>query len=824
MDRYAKRWTNDDIMYLIDSYRLNKDLLSIAQELKRSENAVKLKLESVIKEINTKYKDEYNDFIRNQLNLYIEKIYSKYAKDTKYVLPDTNSLIINEISLILKDLVDIIENQATDEYGLNEKQLIGYKAIKNGDNIFLTGEAGCHIYDTEILMYDGSVKMVQDIKEDELVMGDDSTPRRVLETVKGFDQMYKITHKENNESYIVNKDHILTLVYKHKKHIQRNETCFVIYYFDDQSYSVKELIFYYDEDNYHTVCKTAIEHFNNINENRIIDISITDYLKLNSFIKNNLFGIKTHVEFSYRQLALDPYIAGSMFGFNTIVDNNTNIDMYIINTIDIRLQFLSGVMDLYGYIYKEKCYMRFNEINNGIEQILFLLTSLNIKYKIKDNAVIISKNIRSRKYQTINNHKYKLCKINVEEYRPSMYYGFRLDNNHRYLMANMIVTHNCGKTHLVKKAIKYLIQKNKKIGITGSTGVSASLIGGTTLHSFLKIGFGKKTVEEMFEKIKNKDKSTFSKIEKLEVLIIDEISMIDNILFCKVAKLISLIQKVNKPFGRLQLILCGDFGQIKPVTNTYCFEASIWSKLNLKPIVLTDQIRQDGDDEFKSILSRLRVGDIDDEIYNKLKSLKKNTFTGPVKPTILYSLNKDIDEINEREYKKQLAKVGQEFVFKHKYNDMIPKIKKYVEGLPIKEVKLCIGLQIMVTYNISVESKLVNGTRGVIIDIFDGIVTIETVNGDLYDVDYVRYTDELDETITYEFMPLKLAYAISFHKAQGSTIDLLEIDLGPTVFDYGMLYVSLSRGVSLKNIRLLDLSRNSLKTHPKVIEFYKNLE
>lgn len=819
MEHHNKKWSNTDIIYLIESYKQNKETTIIANDLKRTSSAILAKLKQVLKKVNVNYNEDYNNFIQNQINNYIDDIYKEYSANT-IIKPIANDICKD----VLNDIIDIV----VDQNDLNEKQLEGYNKIKQGQNIFLTGEAGCHAYDTDILMFDGSIKKVQDIKDTDIIMGDDSTPRNIIKLVKGFDQMYKIHHVENDESYIVNKDHILTLVYDKDKDFIKTDKHYIIKYFNNENYSIQEIKYPYNQFNNIQVYNKAKTYFDSIIENKLVDISVSDYLNLKQCIKEHLFGIKTYVKFPEQLTYYDPYYAGSMYGINTLSFTDYNIEIYIINSFEIRLDFLSGVVDAYGGTHYDNFIIPFYEHNSGIDKILFIIKSLNLKYKVVNNYIYIHDNINSKKYGNIitnsDYNKYTIYKINVEMSKPSMFYGFKLDNNHRYLTADMIITHNCGKTYLIKKTIKYFKSNNKKIGVTGSTGVSASLINGTTLHSFLGIGLGKKTVEELYKHIKDRSPLTFKKIQNLQILIIDEISMIDNILFSKIAKLISLIQNVNKPFGRLQLIICGDFGQLKPVNNTYCFESSIWNKLNFKVVTLTEQIRQNGDNEFKSILSKLRLGEIDDEIFNRLKLLKYNKFDGEVKPTILYSLNRDIDVINNREYQKQLNKSGREYIFPLKYNEFCPKTCKYVNSLAIKEIKLCVGLQVMVTFNIDVENHLVNGTRCVITDIFDSFITVKTVNGNMHTITYITYTDDIDEDIHYDFMPLKLAYAISIHKSQGSTIDLLEMDLGSSVFEYGQGYTSLSRGTSLNSIKLLALSENSFRAHPKVIEFYNKIQ
>lgn len=393
---------------------------------------------------------------------------------------------------------------------------------------------------------------------------------------------------------------------------------------------------------------------------------------------------------------------------------------------------------------------------------------------------------------------------------------------------NILITGSggSGKSTVLKTIIKYYKKIGKNIGVTSSTGVSASLINGVTLHSFLKIGLGTKTYKELYEKLKFKsNKSDYNKLKKLEVLIIDEISMIDDKLFNKIAAYLSLIKEIKKPFGGIQIILCGDFYQLPPVNNTYCFNSNIWDRLKIKVIELKEKMRQINDLKFQNILDNVKINNITDEIYNELKLLKKNKLNSDIKPTIMYSKNVDVDIINNNEFNK-LVKLtnNQVYEFPLRYDVTNYKISKHVNNLKeLHNLKLCKGLQVMLTYNIDIINKLTNGTRCIIEEINYPEVTIKTLDNKKYNINYISYINENDHNIEYQFMPIKLAYAITIHKSQGQTLDYIEIDLGNDVFEYGMAYVALSRARSLSSIYLKKISRNAFKIDKQVIKFYNNL-
>ena len=129
----------------------------------------------------------------------------------------------------------------------------------------------------------------------------------------------------------------------------------------------------------------------------------------------------------------------------------------------------------------------------------------------------------------------------------------------------------------------------------------------------------------------------------------------------------------------------------------------------------------------------------------------------------------------------------------------------------------------MVTHNIDINNQIVNGTRGIIVNIDYPNILIKTINNMLYYISYVKYTHELDNEIQYNYIPIKLAYALTVHKSQGQTLDYIEIDLGESIFEYGMAYVALSRAKKLNSIYISNLSKTAFKVNNEVIEFYNNI-
>ena len=386
-----------------------------------------------------------------------------------------------------------------------------------------------------------------------------------------------------------------------------------------------------------------------------------------------------------------------------------------------------------------------------------------------------------------------------------------------------------GKSVTLKSIIRHCEEEGKSLGITATTGSAAFLIGGKTIHSYLGLGLAKESAEKIFEYTRYKLSHTVKKLRALKVLIIDEISMLDIELFEKISKYLSLVTKCSsKPFGGLQLVLTGDFCQLEPVSGDYCFKSSVWEKLKLDTIYLHKMIRQDGDTKFQKMLMNLRYGICSDKTFERLSKLKENKIT-TITPTILYPKNYDVDKINNAEYKKLIESGVQKKV----YPVELPSLKKNkdksqtwlnnLKDIP-DQIELCIGSQVVVLANIDQEKGIVNGTRGCVTELKKKSVVIKRVNGSTYEIEYHKNVSIEDKEVFISHMPLKLAYALTIHKAQGMTLDAVEIDIGPNIFAAGQAYTALSRAQNLKSIYIKAISKKSFITKPCVLEFYQKIQ
>ena len=224
------------------------------------------------------------------------------------------------------------------------------------------------------------------------------------------------------------------------------------------------------------------------------------------------------------------------------------------------------------------------------------------------------------------------------------------------------------------------------------------------------------------------------------------------------------------------------------------------------------------DEEFQQILTEARWGRLSDESFKRLASLPKPNF-GEVKPTILYSKNINVDSINEKEFKNLIDSGAEQRCYDTVFSDN-KYTKNWAEALKIPDkTVLCVGAQVILTVNLSVEEGFANGSRGMITELREEGPVVLFKNGEQILLEPWVYVDD-DEDIWASAIPLKLAYALTIHKSQSMTLDALATDLGPSIFEYGQAYVALSRVRDLKSVKILNILKSSFQAHEDVIKFY----
>lgn len=452
-----------------------------------------------------------------------------------------------------------------------------------------------------------------------------------------------------------------------------------------------------------------------------------------------------------------------------------------------------------------------------------------IEYKNKlESEKVIQKD--KKKIDSLDKLKYKPIKGDLSEKQQQAY-------NLIMKGKNVFITSpgGYGKSYLIKK-IAYEF-RSLKIGVTSTTGTSAILIGGTTIHSFLGIGLGNASVEKLYMMIKNKS-YICKRWKELDVLIIDEISMLDPALFDKLEQLARTIRKNDEVFGGIQLILSGDFFQLPVVQSEFfCFDATCWNECVPREhiIQLDINFRQD-DNEFQRILNEIRRGDVSDETMEILRTredaILENSYG--IIATKIFALNRDVDEYNEKAINELCFKNPDLEFFQYDLTyDIIKKSMKNFDfeeklrkncNVPM-ELQLCVGVQVMLLYNLDLENGLCNGSRGVVIGFDAELPVVKFLNGKTVLINYNTWTIEEncgEPILMYSQIPLRISYAITAHRSQGLSIDYAEVSLD-NIFADGQAYVSLSRVRTLDGLCIRNLNRECFRCNSRVLEFYNSL-
>nr|XP_046264667.1 ATP-dependent DNA helicase PIF1 [Scatophagus argus]XP_046264668.1 ATP-dependent DNA helicase PIF1 [Scatophagus argus] len=382
-----------------------------------------------------------------------------------------------------------------------------------------------------------------------------------------------------------------------------------------------------------------------------------------------------------------------------------------------------------------------------------------------------------------------------------------------------------GKSFLLKRIMGSLPPKSTFA--TASTGVAACHIGGTTLHNFAGIGSGCAPLEQCIELAQRP--GVLQHWTSCRHLIIDEISMVEAQFFDKIEAVARSVRRSTEPFGGMQLIVCGDFLQLPPVSkgkekSSFCFQARSWRKVIQLNMELTE-VRRQTDQSFISLLQAVRVGRVTEEVTAKLMASAYHQIERDgILATRLCTHKDDVELTNENKLQ-QLP--GSVHVFEALDSD--PVLVKTIDAhSPVgRLIQLKVGAQVMLTKNLDVTRGLVNGARGV-------VVAFEPGKHGLPRVRFLCGVTEVLKPERWMFksgggihlsrqqLPLKLAWAISIHKSQGMTLDCVEISLA-RVFESGQAYVALSRARSLEGLRVMDFDPRVVRADPDVLVFYKKL-
>ncbi len=403
-----------------------------------------------------------------------------------------------------------------------------------------------------------------------------------------------------------------------------------------------------------------------------------------------------------------------------------------------------------------------------------------------------------------------------------------------------------GKAGTGKSTLLQLFRNTtkKKVAVLAPTGVAALNVQGQTIHSFF--GFPPRiiTPSEAARRVTRKDLLRLYK--NLEVLIIDEISMVRADMLDGMDKFLRINRENFRPFGGVQVVFFGDLFQLPPVVTRDPVESSYFNEYYESPYFFSAKIFQEPDFQldmlelrkvyrqesrhFLRLLEAVRINEID---YDDLEDLNErhaphfNEMEGYI---TLCARNATADRINQRELS-QLDTPEFEFLASVK-GQFDPGLYPTDAALRLRQ-----GAQVMFVRNDQEERQFVNGTIGKIIQLNQDSIVVETeeyggkkrkIDVPKIEWEIIRYrasaTGSIETEVAGSFTqyPLKLAWAITIHKSQGKTFDRVLIDLGGGAFEHGQLYVALSRCRTLEGIVLRQPIRTQdIITDERVVAFYE---
>ena len=375
-----------------------------------------------------------------------------------------------------------------------------------------------------------------------------------------------------------------------------------------------------------------------------------------------------------------------------------------------------------------------------------------------------------------------------------------------------------GKTFTLNAYIKWLKEHKVPVAITASTGIAATHMNGITIHSWSGIGIKESISPKDIDNLKTK-KYLMKGIENTHVLIIDEISMLHRNQLDMVNTVLKGLKKSREAFGGMQVVFAGDFFQLPPVTKKpepsrekFAFMSQAWLEASPMVCYLTEQYRQ-SDNELNEILNQIRRGEVQDNAVQKLRSTSSNIHG--IEPTKLFSHNADVDRINEEELGK-IENTTRVFRATKKGNTKL--LEVFEKSLIVKDnLKLKVGAKVMFLKN-NHDMGVMNGSLGRILDFVPDdtgmkwpLVELSNKRKVIAEPEKWSINNETGSAIvSFEQVPLRLAWAITVHKSQGMTLEAAEIDLAKS-FEPGQGYVALSRLQHLKGLKLLGLNQTALK-------------
>ena len=452
--------------------------------------------------------------------------------------------------------------------------------------------------------------------------------------------------------------------------------------------------------------------------------------------------------------------------------------------------------------------------------------------------------------------------VDISELSPEQTFAYHKFNQG----ANLFITGpgGTGKTRLIQYLLKSALATHKSIQICAMTGCAAILLNcnARTLHSWSGIKLAKGPSKLVVDSVL-RNKKVVAQWRRARCIILDEVSMLSKKIFDIIEEIARKTKLINKPFGGMQVVFTGDFYQLPPVgdnndpdTSKFCFESSNWSRVfpSQNQIALTTIFRQT-DLDYINILQQVRIGQIDHEGILTLQKCLDRTYDAEQHnncvPTKLFPLRSKTDYVNTMmfgkikekvfvlnavrkkdcythiETNKPLSLAARQRCARLSAAEIEYELDQMMNNTPcINILRLKVGAAVMCTINLDMNNSICNGSQGTVTDIIETNGSIAPVvlfaNGVTKTIVQHYWQSEDYPSIAIGQYPLCLAWALTIHKIQGATLDMAEIDIGQSIFEYGQTYVALSRVQSLHGLYLSEFQPQKIRANPIVQQFYSN--
>tara|TARA_B100001741_G_scaffold3871_1_gene3350 strand:- start:8942 stop:10081 length:1140 start_codon:yes stop_codon:yes gene_type:complete len=372
--------------------------------------------------------------------------------------------------------------------------------------------------------------------------------------------------------------------------------------------------------------------------------------------------------------------------------------------------------------------------------------------------------------------------------------------------------------------------------VVAPTGIAALNIGGTTINSAFRIGF------ETIPIVKKSKDPRFAKLLKnLELLIIDEVSMVRAPMLDAISQSLQMYKNSSEPFGGINVLACGDLFQLPPVVkqheekeiydkynSIYFFDSLSYQEVrNKRYFQLDKSFRQEDDESFFELLNNIRLGYDLDNTINKINSQCFDPTLESDAYMTLTSRKNRAEELNN--HKLTYLDSPEELIKSKEFGELNE------NDLPApRELKIKQGASVMFIKNDS-EGRWVNGTLGTVIECLDKKkkcikvkINSKTHRVEREEWNKVKFTydDDSDEVLeevvsSFKQFPIKLGWAVTIHKSQGLTLDSCSVDLGTGAFATGQAYVALSRCRNLNSLHLQrELKISDALVDPDIQDFH----